>query len=201
MRNVVNNNYSNVTVEFAYHDGRGYAIAYANAEEGVLWMPGKTFEAKSRDEAELKALLYLINGHPSAAKAKEAGLWMYAGFNKNARLRLFGFTALEKGLNQKHKSNQELWAKVISLLTKGRDGLRFDVLSINDSYSKAILNAKGYCWNAPLRTIHAKHFAAEVKAAVKVAKAQKAAQAKAEAPAIIAKAEPSPKATAKKVVA
>ena len=126
---------------------------------------------------------------------------MYSGFNKNARLRLFGFTALEKGLNQKHKSNQELWAKVISLLANGRDGLRFDVLSINDSYSKAIANAKGYCWNAPMRPIHAKHFAAEVKAATKTAKAQRAAQAKADTPAIVAKAEPSQKATVKKVVA
>ena len=200
MRNIVNNNYSNVTCEFSYHSGIGYAVAYCGGanSEGIekLWMKPIAFEGcKSRDEAELKAIYYLINGD----KRKDSyGTYnVYKGFNKNARVQLIGFDAFERGIYNNHKANQAAWKTVLSLFSMGRDGLHFDLVSVNDTVSKAINKAEIFRWKALYRDQHAEQFKALVSTAVASAKSKKAAQAKAEtavvaesARGIVAKAEP-----------
>jgi len=206
MRNIVSNNYSNVTVEFSYSDGIGYAIAYSGATIEKIWMPAISMPGKTRDEAELRVLNFLVAGDPRKEAMTAKGLSVYGGFNKNARLRLIGFDAFEKGIKQKHRKNADAWATVLGYFANGRDGLRFDLLSINDTYSSAIEGAKGYCWTALNRAAHHDSFTAMVNNAKKAAKARKAAVAKAEPaakeatvakPAMEAKSAPAPKAESK----
>lgn len=183
MRNIVNNNYANVTCEFAYHGGTGYAVAYSGGanSEGIerLWMKPIAFEGcKSRDDAELKAIYYLINGNPQ--KDSYGIKDFYRGFNKNARIQLIGFDAFEKGIYSAHKANQSAWKAVLNLFGVGRNGLRFDLVSVNDSVSKAINHAETFRWKAYNRDQHAAEFAAMVKTAVKSAKTRRAAVAKTE---------------------
>lgn len=204
MRNVVNNNYGNVTVEFAYSAGTGYAIAYTGCNTERLWMPAVNFPGcKSRDEAELRALHFLVNGDPRKDTYAEHGLPLYKGFTKNARVQLIGFDAFEKGIYQKHKKNEAAWNEVLRYFAAGKNGLKFDLIRINGTYSKAIYHAESYGWTALNREQNAKNFAAMVTNAKKSAKAHRAAEAKAapapEAtvakPAAEAKAAPGPKMT------
>ena len=187
MRNIVNNNYANVTCEFAYHGGTGYAVAYyggANSEATEkLWMKPISFAGcKSRDEAELKAIYYLING--DGRKDSYGTKATYTGFNRNARIQLIGFDAFEKGVYAKHKANQQAWQAVLSLFGMGRDGLKFDLVSINDTVSKAINKAEVFRWKALNRDEHHAQFTALVKKSIVMAKSEKAAQAKAETAAV-----------------
>lgn len=176
MRTAVNNNYGFITVDFAYHGGTGYAIAYSGRTTERIWMPAASFSGcKSRDEAELKALLYLVNGSKTGN---------YKGFNKNARITLHGFDAFEKGVRQNHKANTDLWAAVLKLFASGRDGLRFDLIQINDTFSSAIQNASTYKWTAENREMHNKWFVDMVSKAQKTAKSMKKLQAKTEKSAI-----------------
>lgn len=180
MRNVVNNNFSFVTVEFTYSAGTGYAIAYSGSQTERLWMPAVNFPGcKSRDEAELRALHFLVNGDPRKDTYAERGLPIYKGFTKNARVQLIGFDAFEKGIRQKHRKNQAAWNEVLRYFTTGKDGLKFDLIKINDSFSKAIYHAETYGWTTLNRTDNHNRFVAMVNAAKKTAKAQKAPEAKA----------------------
>ena len=189
MRNVVNNNFSYVTVDFEYSAGVGYAKADYGREFQKTWMPPLRIEGcKSRDEAELKALMFLINGDPRKDTYAKTGIKCYEGLNRNARIQLFGFSALEKGIYNKHRSNTELWKSVLGYFANGKDDKRFDLIRINDTFSKAIYHAETYGWTAINRDDRAKEFKAMVNSAIKTAKAQKAAQAKAEH-AIVAKAD------------
>ena len=172
-RNVVNNNFGYVTVNFAYHGGTGFAIAYGGRANEYAWMPATRFDnCKSRDEAELKALLYFIEGsqkdYPGA----------YKGLTKNARVILEGFDAFEKGIKSSHKKNTELWSTVLKLFASGRNGFKFDLIRINETFSSAIRDAETYNWTALNRTEHRAHFDVMVKAATKEAKAQRAIVAK-----------------------
>ena len=185
MRNVVNNNFSYVTVEFAYSAGDGYVIAYTGRENEKLWLnPLQIKGCKSRDEAELKALNFLINGDPMKDTYAQRGLRSYEGFTRNARVQLIGFSAFEKGIYSKHNANSELWKAVLGYFTTGKDGKRFDLIRINDAFSKAIYHAETYKWTAVNRDEHAKYFKSLVSNAVKTAKAERAAVAKAETGAI-----------------
>jgi len=189
MRNVVNNNFGYVTCEFAYSNGTGYVVAYTGRVTERLWMnPLSIKGCKSRDEAELKALMYLINGDPRKNTYAQHGIHTYAGFSKNARIQLYGFSALEKGIYNTHRANTELWKTVLNYFANGKDGNRFDLIKINDTYSKAINRAETYSWTADNREQHAMEFKAMVNAAIKAAKAASAGTAKAE-PAAEAKTE------------
>lgn len=190
MRNVVNNNYGNVTMEFKYSAGTGYAVAYTGCNTERLWMPAVNFPGcKSRDEAELRALHFLVNGDPRKDTYAEHGLPIYKGLTKNARVQLIGFDAFEKGIRQKHKKNAEAWNEILRYFAVGKNGLKFDLIRINDTYSKAIYHAESYGWTALNRAQNAQNFAAMVENAKKAAKAKAAPIAKAE-PAPVAKAEP-----------
>ena len=184
MRNVVNNNFGYVTMEFAYSNGVGYAIAYGGRDENYLWMNPISINAKSRDEAELRALYFLVNGDPRKDTYAERGLPYYKGFTKNARVQLFGFDALEKGIYSKHRANSALWKEVLGYFGQGKNGLKFDLIRINDTYSKAISNSQTFSWTAPQRNDHSASFKAMVRGAIKTARAERAAVAKAETAAL-----------------
>ena len=79
------------------------------------------------------------------------------------------------------------------LFRSGKNGLRFDLIKINNTFSGAIRNAETYGWTAQNRAQHAEDFAKLTKAAIKEAKAERAATAKVERSAS-AKSEPAPKA-------
>lgn len=205
MRNVVNNNFGYVTMEFAYSAGTGYAIAYGGRDENYLWMnPVSIPNCKSRDEAELRALYILVNGDPKKDTYAEQGLDCYKGFTKNARVQLLGFDALEKGIYNNHRANTALWKEVLGYFGQGKNGLKFDLIRINDTFSKAIHHANTYGWTSPARAAHAAAFKAMVSGAVKSARAERAAIAKSEAAAtakaesaLMARAEAAMKASAK----
>lgn len=192
MRNVVNDNFSYVTAQFAYSGGTGYVTAYTGRTTERLWLnPLSIKGCKSRDEAELKALLFLLNGDPRKDTYAATGIPVYKGFTKNARVQLIGFDAFEKGIKQKHTKNTQMWKDVLELFSTGKNGFRFDLIRINDKFSGAIRNAETYGWTAMNREANDANF----KAMVKNAKASRAATAKA-TPAPKAAAPHAPKASA-----
>ena len=181
MRTPANNFFSYVTVDFRYSNGTGYVRAYTGREKEALWMIHKFENCESRDEAELKAIQFLINGDPDREMLQKLGLKAYVGFDRNARIILDGFTVLEKGLRQNHKKNVELWKSVKALLTAGRDNFKFDIIRINDTFSKAIVAAETYNWEADNRMANKAEFIARTDVAIKKAKVERALAAKAQA--------------------
>lgn len=179
MRKIIDKNYANMTIVFDYSAGTGYAEAFCGGANSVrpnetLWMKPTSFaDCKSRDEAELRALMFALCGSAS----KKPG--SYTGVTKNVRLQLEGFTSLSKGLKQSHKNNTGAWAAAISALCNGVNGHTVDLVSIDNTFSSVIENASIYGWKALNHDQNVAQFHAMVSAAKKSAKATRAATAKA----------------------
>lgn len=204
MRSPVMNRYSYVTCEFAYVGKTGYMKMYTGQNIERQWKGAYSIpNCKTREEAELRAIEYMIVGDPRKDTMAELGVEVYGGFDRNARVQLVGFDAIEKAVlklrkdqENKKKNMEKLmknrgWNAFFNYFGKGLNGLKFDLIRINNTLSDVIPKVETYVWTSLNREANAATFKAMVSNA---AKAQRAAQAKAETPKVEAKASPAPKA-------